>query len=546
MRWLPRLSMATVLRLGFALAALVVAAFDHSVTEALPWILLVTTLDLVATFLLSPPVPSRVRRMQAMAVLSIAAMAAGAAMAFGGIGPKALIVIPAFNVGLHFRPRWVLWITGLGSAVGFGLMWADNGFAETGLADPDSGFRMLLWTLGAALIGLLGALSRQMELQASNAPVSVDPSLAAEASMLLRRLHELADSLDTGFDAPASAEMALQDLAGRTRSARSAILVGYGDDPAVPLAIRGADRTPWPDPTEPESVLWRAWHEGEPTLAVWEGDYVERSVIAVPMYDETGKRLGVLVADRPAMTPFTQDDLASAVEVGAAHAAHIDLSVVFASLRERAGLEERERLAREMHDGIAQEMVALGFGLDSVRRRARDLDSPLAEDLDGLRKEVSRVLADLRLHIADLRIAVRPDTGLGAMIGARLQNFGSATGMTTRMHLSETGFRLPAHTEVLIYRLFLQVLTDARHAADTTSMDVRLNIAAPRAELWVSHNGTSSLSRKDFTEHPLRSLGGEITVEPYGERGVSVRMRMRARGAAPSATLSHERIPQPS
>src|SRR5688572_16501557 len=99
MRWLPRLSMATVLRLGFALAALVVAAFDHSVTEALPWILLVTTLDLVATFLLSPPVPSRVRRMQAMAVLSIAAMAAGAAMAFGGIGPKALIVIPAFNVG---------------------------------------------------------------------------------------------------------------------------------------------------------------------------------------------------------------------------------------------------------------------------------------------------------------------------------------------------------------------------------------------------------------------------------------------------------------
>ena len=36
--------------------------------------------------------------------------------------------------------------------------------------------------------------------------------VAAEASMLLRRLHELADTLDTGFDAPASAEMALQDL----------------------------------------------------------------------------------------------------------------------------------------------------------------------------------------------------------------------------------------------------------------------------------------------------------------------------------------------
>lgn len=541
MRWLPRLSMATLIRIGFALASLTVAALTHSVANALPWVLLVMTLDLIATGLLSQVVPTRTRRMQALAVLSIAALASGAAMAYGGIGPKALIVIPAFNVGLHYRPRWVLWITGVGAATGFGIASAE------GVLNEDITSRMLLWTLGAALIGLLGALSRQMEMQAAaTAAVSVDPSLAAEASMLLRRLHELADSLDTGFDAPASAEMALQDLAGRTRSARSAILVGYGDDPAVPLAIRGADRTPWPDPTETGSVLWQAWNEGEPTLSVWDGDYVERSVIAVPMYDETGKRLGVLVADRPAMTPFSEDDLAAAVEVAAAHSAHIDLSVVFASLRERAGLEERERLAREMHDGIAQEMVALGFGLDSVRRRARDLDSPIAEDLDGLRKEVSRVLADLRLHIADLRIAVRPDTGLGAMIGSRLQSFGSATGMTTRMHLSETGFRLPAHTEVLIYRLFLQVLTDARHAADTTSMDVRLNVAAPRAELWVSHNGTSQLKRKDFTEHPLRALGAEITVDPYGERGVSVRMRMRARGAAPSATLSHERIPQPS
>lgn len=435
MRWLPRLSMATLIRIGFALVALAIAAANRALPDALPWVLLVTTLDLIATGLLSPVVPSRTRQVQALGVLSIAAVASGAAMAYEGIGPKALIVIPAFHVGLRYRPRWVLWITGLGAATGFIIAGAmDN------LDNNDLPLRMLLWTLGAALIGLLGALSRQMELQAAaSAAVSVDPSLAAEASMLLRRLHELADSLDTGFDAPASAEMALQDLAGRTRSARSAILVGYGDDPAVPLAIRGADRTPWPDPTETGSVLWHAWNEGEPTLSIWDGDYVERSVLAVPMYDETGKRLGVLVADRPAMTPFSEEDLAAAVEVAASHAAHIDLSVVFASLRERAGLEERERLAREMHDGIAQEMVALGFGLDSVRRRARDLESPLAEDLDGLRKEVSRVLADLRLHIADLRIAVRPDTGLGAMIGSRLQSFGSATGMTTRMHLSETG-----------------------------------------------------------------------------------------------------------
>ena len=110
MRWLPRLSMATLIRIGFALAALIVAAATSSVANALPWVLLVLTLDLIATGLLSQVVPTRTRRMQALVVLTIAALASGAAMAYGGIGPKALIVIPAFNVGLHYRPRWVLWI----------------------------------------------------------------------------------------------------------------------------------------------------------------------------------------------------------------------------------------------------------------------------------------------------------------------------------------------------------------------------------------------------------------------------------------------------
>jgi signal transduction histidine kinase len=199
-----------------------------------------------------------------------------------------------------------------------------------------------------------------------------------------------------------------------------------------------------------------------------------------------------------------------------------------------------------MHDGVAQELVALGFGIDTLRHGANDRDPDLARGLDEIRADISRILGDLRLQIGDLRIGVRPDAGLGALIGARLQNVGTMTGVTTRMHLSETGFRLPAHTEVLIYRLFLAVIADARHAANAQAIDVSLNVAAPRAELWVSHDGTSTLEPKDFESHPLRALGADISVERYARRGVSVRMRMRARGASPSATLSHERIPHPS
>jgi signal transduction histidine kinase len=538
MRWLPHLAMPTRLRLGVALGVVILAALDDSLVTALPWILLVVTLDLSATGLahLSPAVGGGIRRAQLFALLCASAVVAGAAMGYADPWAKLLILIPALHAGLRRGRRAVAVVFALGLAVGMATAW------QLERLDQTEAQRIVVASLLALVIGLLGAWSHHLDA----APATVDPDIAAEAGHLLRRLHELAETLDTGFDAPGSAEMVLQDLANHMRASRSAVLVGYGDNPAVPLAIRGADRVPWPDPMDPDSVLAAAWHDGTAMLTEWSDDLVSRSVIVVPLSDDNGRRLGLLVADRPLVTPFTVDDLAAADDVARRHAVNIDLSVLFAGLRERAGLEERERLAREMHDGIAQEVVALGFGLDSLRHRARTEDSPLAEDLDALRVEVSRVLADLRLHIADLRIAVRPDTGLGAMIGARLQNFGSSSGVTTRMHLSETGFRLPAHTEVLIYRLFLQVLSDARHSLNPTTMEVRLNVAAPRVELWMSHDGTSSLTPRDFTDHPLLSMGGQISVEPYAGEGVAVRIRLQARGAAPSATLSNERIPQPS
>ncbi len=127
MRWLPHLSMATRVRLGFALIALALSAIVDQLIEALPWILLVTTLDLAATVLLATPggaKASRVRRVQALVIIGAAAVSAGVAMAYGGTGAKALILIPAFNAGLNYGARGALSITALGAATGFGVTWS--------------------------------------------------------------------------------------------------------------------------------------------------------------------------------------------------------------------------------------------------------------------------------------------------------------------------------------------------------------------------------------------------------------------------------------
>ena len=90
-------------------------------------------------------------------------------------------------------------------------------------------------------------------------------------------------------------------------------------------------------------------------------------------------------------------------------------------------------------------------------------------DRSCLSSTTRRLLTDLRLCIGDLRLAVRPEQGLGAVVGARLQQFGATTGLTVGLRLSESTYRLPTHVESLIYRLILDVLSDARKPSRRSS-----------------------------------------------------------------------------
>ena len=98
--------------------------------------------------------------------------------------------------------------------------------------------------------------------------------------------------------------------------------------------------------------------------------------MAAALRDPMGDRIGIIVLERSPGATFDDDGPgAPSSEVAERHSPNLDVSLIFAALRERAGFEERERLAREMHDGIAQELVALGYRVDVLRRRASTDDS---------------------------------------------------------------------------------------------------------------------------------------------------------------------------
>ena len=534
-------STGTWLRGTVVCFAIVISTVGEQGLTVIPWALLLLVVDLAVGRLLAGE-QSGTRRHEAFALVMVAAVFAGVSLWINpapGPGAFALLLVPAFRAGEAYGRRAtflaVLLSTGIASAGGLTSHRADSAFVGT----------MIQWGGMSLMVGVLGAWSTFLRKQ--NAPRSLTPWAAREAAVLLRRLDTLAESIDGGFDAPASAELMLDALDSRVRSARRGVLVGFGSDPAVPLALRGTDRAPWEEPTVDQSVLGTAWRSGQSAMGQRTDDSGdERAVMTIVLRDPIGDRIGVMVLDRPATQPFSAAEFTAGEAVAEMHSANLDVALIFAALRERAGYEERERLAREMHDGIAQELVALGYRIDVLRRQA-NADAPgMSDALNTLRDDLSGVLVDLRLRISDLRITVRPDQGLGAIVGARMQRFGSSTGLAVVLRLNESGFRLRAHVETLIYRLVLDALADARHAPGATSVDLTLDVAAPQAFLRITHDGLSALRTEDFADHPLTALGATIVVDHTAASGMALQMYLSQRRPAEHAPLITERIPQRS
>jgi len=509
-------AMPTLLRSAVVALAIVVGSKGQDVLSVLPWMVLILVLDLLAGhFLGFGPSASRTHRNQAMLMTLLGAVAAGTAIATSPIAAPSpamlLLLIPAFRAGeVYGRLAAVAAVAtseviALGAAA-LGVGRSDGTLTATYLTGN------LQWAILAVAAGLVGAWTAKLKDRRSR-PRSPDTPAAQEAVRLLRRLSDLSGALEGGFDAPASAELLLHAVKDKIPGSRMAVLVGVGSEPAVPLALRGIDRLPWPSPTSADSVLGRVWRDGVAEAGFWTSVNEERAIAAAPLRDSDGARIGIVVVDRFASAPFPESDLAALVELAEGHSANVDVALIFAALRQKAAFEERERLAREMHDGIAQELVALGYRIDVARRKAATSAPQFAPTLDEARADLSRVLTDLRLRIADLRLAVRPDQGLGAVVGARLQQFGAATGLTVGLRLSESPYRLPAHLETLIYRLVLDVLNDARNARGVTGIEMRLDVKAPQAWLHITHDGESRLNEDAFQDHPLVALGATVVVE---------------------------------
>jgi signal transduction histidine kinase len=197
-------------------------------------------------------------------------------------------------------------------------------------------------------------------------------------------------------------------------------------------------------------------------------------------------------------------------------------ALLFDDVRHLATVDERMRLAREIHDGIAQDIASVGYALDDI---ARDADPGTAGRLASLREHLGGLVSDLRLSIFDLRAGVDESVGLARTLGDYVQRVGPQAGLIVHVSMDESPHRLPVATEVELLRIVQEAVTNVRKHARAKNLWLTVEVDPPRAHVTVVDDGRGLQPRR------LDSMGIQGMHERTGRIGGRLSVRNRGDGS---------------
>ncbi len=166
----------------------------------------------------------------------------------------------------------------------------------------------------------------------------------------------------------------------------------------------------------------------------------------VPM-SARGVPFGTLtVASAHGGRPFREDDRALVASFAEQAALAVQYARAQDELHRLAVLEDRERIARELHDGVIQSLFAVGMGLQGSAMLTHDAD--VAARIEGAVGELDRVIRDLRNYIFGLRPGILADRQLDQALRDLAADLEARSGVTTVVDIdagvaAELGSRAP-------------------------------------------------------------------------------------------------------
>jgi signal transduction histidine kinase len=196
-----------------------------------------------------------------------------------------------------------------------------------------------------------------------------------------------------------------------------------------------------------------------------------------------------------------------------------------------AVLEDRERIAKELHDGVIQSLFAVGMGLQGAAMVSQDEE--LATRVEGAVADIDRVIRDLRNYIFGLRPGILADRKLDEALRHLGEEFQQRTGVTTVVDVDPAvaSELTPAAADIL--QLTREALSNVGRHAEAATCRVSLYRSDDQLILEVDDDGRGfdpNASRRGDgltnMEARARALGGAFSTESAFGEGTTIRVAL--------------------
>jgi signal transduction histidine kinase len=219
---------------------------------------------------------------------------------------------------------------------------------------------------------------------------------------------------------------------------------------------------------------------------------------------------------------------------------HVREQQALGELRQRAIVEERERIARELHDGLAQLLGYVNTKAMAVRLMLKNQQHEAAEKhLLQLEEAAQALFVDVREAILGLKMAGLDEMNIVEALKAYVTQFSRLSGFPVGVHAAPevACLALPAEAQAQLLRIVQEALTNVRKHASASRAEVNLNLCDNIFELTVCDdgagfnpngspaNGWSHLGLRTMRERS-EAIGAQFAIDPNPGRGARVSVRL--------------------
>lgn len=212
----------------------------------------------------------------------------------------------------------------------------------------------------------------------------------------------------------------------------------------------------------------------------------------------------------------------------------------------RAQEEERQRLARQMHDGPAQSLTNFILQAEICQRLFDRSPERAAEELNNLKSNASKTFQKIRDFIFDLRPMMLDDLGVAPTVRRYAESYKDKNDIQTNVKIINEDKSLETYRAVLIFRSIQELMVMARDYSAPTTVNIQLDMATNPIKIQVEDDGRSFDAEAVFNVDPnephndarimglltlkskIELVGGSITVHSSDSEGTVVRIELPA------------------